>query len=113
MPLRVLGGMEEQPEHGRRQLEAAHSPRFEQCGLSRAAELRHGALDLPLEGRHERGAFLRRKSGLRLRREKSHLFLRERITPRVSEKPVQTSRGMADMEPHGSRPTGTSPEAGR
>jgi hypothetical protein len=50
MPLRVLGGMEQQPEHRRRQLEAPHSPRFKQRGLSRAAELLHGALDLPLEG---------------------------------------------------------------
>lgn len=49
MPLRVLGGMEQQPEHRRRQPEAAHSPRFEQRGFLRAAELREGALDLALE----------------------------------------------------------------
>jgi hypothetical protein len=42
--------MEQQPQHRRRQLKAADSPRFEQGGFWRGAELREGSIDLPLEG---------------------------------------------------------------
>ena len=49
MPLRVLGGMEQQSQNRRGQLKAADSPRFEQSGFLRGPELRESAINLRLE----------------------------------------------------------------
>ena len=112
MPLRVLGGVDQQTDHRRRQLKAADAPRFEQSGFSRGPKLREGAVDLPLEGRYERSGPFRWRSRLRLRIEESPLLGGKPLTPGIREEPIQTARGMAGMEPHGGRATGTSPEGG-
>lgn len=50
VPLRVLGGMDQQADHRRRQLEAADAPRFEQSGFRGIPKLSEGAVDLPFKG---------------------------------------------------------------
>jgi hypothetical protein len=108
----VLGGVNQQTDHRRRQLKAANAPRFEQSGFRGVPKLREGAVDLPFEGRYERGGLFRWRSRLRFCIEESPLLVGEPFTPRIREKPVQTARGMAYVESHGSRSTGTSPEVG-
>jgi hypothetical protein len=108
----VLGGVNQQTDHRRRQLKAADAPRLEQCGFRRGPELRESAVDLPFEDRYERGSLFRWRSRLCLCIEESPLLVGEPFTPRIREEPVQTACGMADMESHGSRSTGTSPEVG-
>jgi hypothetical protein len=110
MPLRVLGCMDQQPDHRRRQLKATDAPRFEQSGFRGVPKLREGAVDLPFEGRYERSSLFRWRSRLRLRIEEGPLLVGESFTPGIREEPVQTARGMADVESHGSRSTGASPE---
>jgi hypothetical protein len=109
MPLGVLG-VEQQPEHGRGQLETADAPRHQQRGLWRTAELREDAIDLPLEIQHQLGGLWGLRSGLGLRREKGPLLLPEPLTPSIREEPVQTARGMADVEAHRGRPARMGPQ---
>src|SRR5215211_878345 len=100
MPLGVLGGVDQQSEHCGRQLETANAARFEQRRLWGGAELREGAVDLPLEAQNERGCFVRRRSGLRLALQKGPLFWREPLAPGIGEQPVEAAGGMADVEAH-------------
>ena len=53
MPLGVLGGVEEEAEHRRGELETADAPRLQELGLVRLAELAEGAVDLPFESGDE------------------------------------------------------------
>lgn len=110
MPLRVLGGVEQQSQHRRGQLKPTDSPRCEQGGFRRGAELGEGAVDLPLEGGHERGGLFRWRPRRSLSIEKGPLRIGERLPLGIREEPVQAARGMADVEPHGGSPAGESPE---
>jgi len=102
--------MEKQPEHRRRQLKPAHATRFEQPGFPRRPELLESVADLCLEGCYQRGGVRLRRSGLRLPLEERSLLLGELLPSGIGEKPVQAARRMADMEPHGSGPTGADPQ---
>ncbi len=107
MPLRVLGGMKQQPDHRRRQLKPADSPRFEQSGFLRSPELRQGLFNLHLEHCHESGGL---GSWLRFHFQVRQLHRGDPLAPSVGEKAIQAPGGMADMETHGSGPTTAGPE---
>src|SRR6185369_15772857 len=67
--LGVLGGVDEEAEDGRGELQATDSSRFEEGRFRGRAELREGAVDLGLEGLGERGGLSRRFSGVGLARQ--------------------------------------------
>jgi hypothetical protein len=110
MPLRVLGGMDQQSQHGRRQLEPADSSRFAKRRLRGGAELLQGAIDLALEIVCQLDRQRGRSSGLRFVREERPLLRREGLAAGIGEEPIQAAGGMADMETHRRRSTGPSPE---
>ncbi len=110
MPLRVLGGMDQQSEHGRGKLKPADSPGFEERRLCGPAELRQGAVDLALELFGERHRRWRRSSGLRLVRQERMLRRRERLAESIGEEPIQAAGSVADMEAHRGGASWTGPE---
>jgi hypothetical protein len=96
VPLRVLGGVEQQTMHGRRQAQAADFARVGQAALIYRAELVERAVDLiPKRGdevSHTDFAWLglTGKSGT--------LRVRQRLAARVREQPVDHARQVTEME---------------
>src|SRR6185312_2739104 len=91
MPLRVLGGVKQKTDHGRRQLGAAHLAPVERGRRIGAAYLRERAIDRVVESREECRALLRRLSRAPLVVQIHKLFGRQRLAAGVREQAVKAA----------------------
>jgi hypothetical protein len=107
--LRVFGRMEQQAEHGRRQLRASHAAHVKKRCLAGSTKLLKRAIDGVLEVGDESDASARFAIGIRFHGKRSLLSGGKRFTASVGEQSIEAPGRVPDVKSDGSGAAGTRP----